>query len=91
MNRTTCLKALTTALLMGTLALAGCTAGTTTEASHPTDGVWGYVAAADDAKLEVSGTAGPAELDFSMDDPAGSPDRPYFVDAKELAVVVPVE
>lgn len=153
----TYLKALTLALAIGVLALAGCTASGDTGASHPTDGVWGYVAAETDAQLEISGTARTDELvvdrvlapgdawivvhlnddgkpgmrvglqhvskgesldvpvalkdvtgdslivavhadkgtagefDFSMDDPAGSPDRPYFVDAKELAVVVDVE
>ena len=143
------------AVFVGTLALTGCTAAT--EASHPTDGVWGYVAAAGDAQLEISGAASAdevvvdrvlspgdawlvvhldddgkpgmrvglqhvdegesldvavaledvsteklivavhadkgaeGEFDFSMDDPSGSPDRPYFVDGSELAVVVDVE
>ena len=149
------IRSLVAAFVLSALALTGCT--TTTEASHPTDGVWGYVAAADGAQLEISGTASADELvvdrvlspgdawlvvhldddgkpgmrvglqhvskgesldiavaledvtteklivavhadkgasgefDFSMDDPAGSPDRPYFVDGKELAVVVNVE
>ncbi len=148
-------RLLAVALALGALALAGCT--TDIEASHPTDGVWGYVAAADDAQLETAGSATSDELvvervlspgdawivvhldddgapgmrvglqhisegesldvavaledvtteklivavhadrgtagefDFSMDDPAGSPDRPYFVDEKELAVVVNVK
>ncbi|MDO8848749.1 MAG: hypothetical protein Q7W51_10235 [Coriobacteriia bacterium] len=148
-------RLLVVALALGALALAGCT--TDIEASHPTDGVWGYVAAADDAQLEIAGSAtadalvvdrvlapgdawivvhldddgapgmrvglqhvsegesldvavaledvttetlivavhadkGAAdEFDFDMDDPAGSPDRPYFVDEKELAVVVDVK
>jgi hypothetical protein len=30
-------------------------------------------------------------FDFAMDDPAGSPDRPYFVDGAELATVVSVK
>lgn len=142
------------ALALALLAFTGC--ATTGEETHPTDGVWGYVAAADDAQLEVTGPATadelvvdrvlspgdawlvvhlnddgkpgmrvglqhvaegesldvaitlddvtgdtlivavhadkgtPGEFDFSMDDPAGSPDRPYFVDGKELAVVVSV-
>lgn len=143
------------ALALTALGLSGC-AASNNEAAHPTDGVWGYVAAAKDAKLEIvsdattdelvvdrvvapgdawlvvhlnddgkpgmrvglqhiskgesrdvavalkdvttdsvivavhadKGTAG--EFDFSMDDPTGSPDRPYFVDGKELAVVVSV-
>ncbi len=140
--------------LSGILALAGCAAPS---ADHPTDGVWGYVAAASDAQLEVRGPASatevvvdrvltpgdawlvvhldddgapgmrvglapvprgestdvaveldgvttekliiavhadrgaPGEFDFSMDDPAGSADRPYFVDRAELAAVVDVE
>ena len=155
MNRTLT-RALVAALVLGALALAGC-AATDTEASHPTDGVWGYVAAADDAQLEISGNASANEVvvdrvlapgdawlvvhlnddgkpgmrvglqhvsegesldvavaledvtgssliiavhadkgtadefDFSMDDPAGSPDRPYFVDGAELAAVVEVK
>lgn len=155
MNRTL-LRALATALVIGALGISGCVA-TSTEESHPTDGVWGYVTAADDAQLEISGTASdtelvvdrvlapgdawivvhlnddgkpgmrvglahvaegesldvpvsledvtgeslivavhadrgtPDEFDFSMDDPTGSPDRPYFVDEKELAVVVDVQ
>ncbi len=154
MNRTP-LRVLAAILAVGALVLTGCT--TDIAASHPTDGVWGYVAAADDAQLEVSGAASADELvvdrvlspgeawlvvhldddgkpgmrvglqhipagesldvavaledvtgdtlivavhadrgttgefDFSMDDPAGSPDRPYFVDRAELAVVVDVE
>ena len=148
-------RLLVVALALGAIALAGCT--TDIEASHPTDGVWGYVAAADDAQLEITGSAtsdglvvdrvlapgdawlvvhlnddgkpgmrvglqhvsegesldvavaledvtgssliiavhadkGTAdEFDFSMDDPAGSPDRPYFVDGAELAAVVEVK
>lgn len=33
----------------------------------------------------------PGEFDFDMEDPTGSPDRPYFVNEKELAQVVEVE
>jgi len=144
------------ALTVGALALSGCTTAST-DGSHPADGVWGYVAADDNAQLEISGTASANELvvdrvlspddawlvvhldddgkpgmrvglqhvgggesldvavaleevtteklivavhadkgvagefDFSMDDPMGSPDRPYFVDRAELAVVVDVK
>jgi len=143
-------------LAAGALALSGCTTAST-DGSHPADGVWGYVADADDAQLEISGTATADELvvdrvlspgdawlvvhldddgkpgmrvglqhvtegesldvavaledvtteklivavhadkgvagefDFSMDDPMGSPDRSYFVDRAELAVVVDVK
>ncbi|MBN2248324.1 MAG: hypothetical protein JW733_06455 [Coriobacteriia bacterium] len=143
-------------LTVGALALGGCTIAST-DGSHPADGVWGYVAAADAAQLEISGPATADELvvdrvlspgdawlvvhlndsgkpgmrvgleridageslavrialedvttdklivavhadkgvagefDFSMDDPMGSPDRPYFVDRAELAVVVDVK
>jgi hypothetical protein len=148
-------RLLAVAFVLGALSLAGCTAATGED--HPTDGVWGYVASAGDAQIEVSGTATADELtvdrvlspgdawlvvhldddgkpgmrvglqhidageslgvtvalegvttgslivavhadkgeagqfDFSMDDPTGSPDRPYFVDRAELAVVVAVE
>jgi hypothetical protein len=153
MNRILILS-LVAAIALSALGLSGCTADT--ETSHPTDGVWGYVASAANAQLEISGTATSDELvvdrvltpgdawivvhlnddgkpgmrvglqhvvegesldipvaledlnidsvivamhadkgeagefDFSMDDPTGSPDRPYFVDGKELAVVVDV-
>jgi hypothetical protein len=127
------------------------------EAEHATDGVWGYVASANSAQLEVDAeqpgttelvvdrvlapgdawvvvhlnddgapgmrvglarvSAGestgvrvqlegdlaesvivalhadrgtPGEFDFDMEDPTGSPDRPYFVGGAELAVVVSV-
>lgn len=142
------------ALSMGLLVTSGCS--TQTAGGHPTTGVWGYVAAAGDAQLEVSQDARADELevdrviapgeawivvhlndngkpgkrvglqhvdagesdnvrvplkdvtgdslivavhadkgetgtfDFSMDSPTRSADRPYFVDGKELAVVVPV-
>lgn len=148
-------RSLAVAFALGALSLAGCTA--TTGEGHPTDGVWGYVVSAEDAQIEVSGSAtadtltvdrvlspgdawlvvhldddgkpgmrvglqrigageslgvtialegvttdsvivavhadkgAAGEFDFSMDDPAGSPDRPYFVDRAELAVVVAVE
>lgn len=155
MNRTL-LRTLATAFVIGALGLSGC-ADASTEESHPTDGVWGYVAASSDAQLEISDTATADELvvdrvlapgdawivvhlndngkpgmrvglahvpegeslgvpvsleevtgdslivavhadkgaadefDFDMEDPAGSPDRPYFVDGAELAVVVDVK
>lgn len=142
------------AALAALLVLPGCAEPANT--GHSTDGVWGYVASADDAQLDVTGTATDDELvvdrvmvpgdawivvhlnddgapgmrvglapvpegesrdlvvalddvegdslivavhadrgesgefDFDMEDPTGSPDRPYFVDAKELAVVVEV-
>ena len=146
------------AVLIGVFAVSGC-APTVNSADHPTAGVWGYVASARDAALEIQavqdvsggelvvdrvlapadawivvhldddGSPGmrvglapiasgesrnirvpvegeltdslivavhadkgtPGEFDFSMDDPAGSPDRPYFVGGVELASVVAVE
>lgn len=142
------------AALAALLVLPGC--AEPANPGHSTDGVWGYVASADDAQLEVTGAATddelvvervlapgdawivvhldndgvpgmrvglapvpegesaevtvelegvegdtlivavhadrgtPGEFDFSMDDPTRSPDRPYFVDGKELAVKVNV-
>lgn len=143
-------------MLAGTVALAGCTTAAEAERSDDPE-VWGYVAAADSAQLEIApdqlgtnelvvdrvlapgdawvvvhlddngkpgarvglarvdkgestdvrvaledvttanvivavhadrGTKG--EFDFDMMNPTMSPDRPYFVDKKELALVVVV-
>lgn len=48
------------ALALAALTLGGC--APTESAAHPTDGVWGYVAAAKNAQLEVSGDATTREL-----------------------------
>jgi len=63
------------ALTVGALALSGCTTAST-DGSHPADGVWGYVAAADNAQLEISGTASANEL---VVDRVLSPDDAWLV------------
>lgn len=63
MNRTI-VRAALAALLAGTFALAGCT--TATNAGHPTDGVWGYVASAESAQLELAASQ-PGAAEISVD------------------------
>lgn len=149
-------RAALAAMLAATVALAGCTSPSDAETSDDPD-VWGYVAAADSAQLEIeadqlgtdelvvdrvlapgdawivvhaddNGKPGMRiglahiskgestdvkveledvttakvivavhadrgeknEFDFDMMSPTMSPDRPYFVDEKELALVVTV-
>jgi len=156
--KTTLTRAAMAVMITGVLALAGCVANPSDAETSDDPEVWGYVAAADSAQLEVQAdqlgadeivvdrvlSPGDAwivvhaddkgkpgarvglvhigkgesldvkvaledvttskvivavhadrgkadEFDFDMMNPKTSPDRPYFVDGKELAVVVTVK